>query len=71
MDRVVQPEIKKITFFSLFFLTYFFPYLKYLVMTRALALVAVEPRRPPNTNVGTETAFRHDHCKPREHIQIK
>ena len=29
----------------------------------------VEPRRPPNTNVGTETAFRHDHCKLREPIQ--
>ena len=27
------------------------------------ALVAVEPRRPPKTNVSTETAFRHDHCK--------
>ena len=26
-------------------------------------LVAVEPRRPPLTNLGTETAFRHDHCK--------
>ena len=26
-------------------------------------LVAVEPRRPPMTNVGTETAFRHDNCK--------
>ena len=25
--------------------------------------VAVEPRRPSKTNVGTETAFRHDHCK--------
>ena len=30
------------------------------------ALVAVEPRRPPKTNVDTETAFRHDDCK---HIQ--
>ena len=27
------------------------------------ALVAVEPHRPPMTNVSTETAFRHDHCK--------
>ena len=27
------------------------------------ALVAVEPHRPPMMNVGTETAFRHDHCK--------
>ena len=26
-------------------------------------LVALEPHRPPMTNVGTETAFRHDHCK--------
>ena len=26
-------------------------------------LVAVEPRRSPVTNVGTETTFRHDHCK--------
>ena len=26
-------------------------------------LVAVEPHRPPMTNVGTETAFRLDHCK--------
>ena len=26
-------------------------------------LVAVEPRRPPKTNVGTETPFRHDHWK--------
>ena len=26
-------------------------------------LVAVEPRRPPMTNVGTEAAFRHGHCK--------
>ena len=36
----------------------------YLVQTRAL--VAVEPHRPPKTNMGTETAFRHNHCK---HIQ--
>ena len=28
------------------------------------SLVAVEPRRPPlRDNVGSETAFRHDHCK--------
>ena len=33
------------------------------------ANVAVEPRRPPSTNAGTKTAFGHDHCKPREHIQ--
>ena len=26
-------------------------------------LFAVEPRRPPKTNVGTKTAFRHDQCK--------
>ena len=26
-----------------------------------MALVAMEPRRPPATNVGTETAFRRDH----------
>ena len=26
-------------------------------------LVAVEPHRPPMSNVGTETAFRHNHCK--------
>ena len=26
-------------------------------------LVALEPHGPPMTNVGTETAFRHDHCK--------
>ena len=26
-------------------------------------LVVVEPRTPPTTNVGIETAFRHDHCK--------
>ena len=32
------------------------------------ALVAVEPRRPPVTNVGTETAFRHEECK---HFQKK
>ena len=32
------------------------------------ALVAVEPCRPPKTNIGTETAFRHDHCK---HIHWK
>ena len=31
-------------------------------------LVAVKPRRPPMTNLGTETAFRHDHCK---HFQKK
>ena len=29
-------------------------------------LVALDPRRPPRTNVGTETAFRHDH---RKHFQ--
>ena len=33
------------------------------------SLVAVEPRRPPETNVDTKTAFRHDHCKTRVHIQ--
>ena len=33
------------------------------------SLVAVKPRRPPKTNVDTETAFRHDHCKTRVHIQ--
>ena len=33
------------------------------------SLVVVEPRRPPKTNVDTETAFRHDHCKTRVHIQ--
>ena len=27
------------------------------------ALVAVEPHRPPVTNVYTGTAFRHDQCK--------
>ena len=31
-----------------------------LLTTRAL--VAVEPRRPPETSVGTETTFRLDHC---------
>ena len=25
--------------------------------------MAVEPHRPLMTNIGTETAFRHDHCK--------
>ena len=30
------------------------------------ALVAVEPRRPPTTNEGSQTSFRHDHCK---HLQ--
>ena len=29
----------------------------------------MKPRRPPETNVDTETAFRHDHCKTRVHIQ--
>ena len=33
------------------------------------SLVAVEPRRPPKTNVDTETAFRHDHCMTRVRIQ--
>ena len=33
------------------------------------ARTVVEPRRPPKTNAGTETAFRHDNCKPREYIQ--
>ena len=33
------------------------------------SLVAVKPRRPPKTNVDTETAFRHDHCKTHIHIQ--
>ena len=33
------------------------------------ARTVVEARRPPKTNAGTETAFRHDHCKPREYIQ--
>ena len=33
------------------------------------SLVAVKPRRPPKTNVDTETAFRHDHCKTCVHIQ--
>ena len=33
------------------------------------SLVAVKPRRPPKTNVDTETAFRHDHCKTRVYIQ--
>ena len=28
-----------------------------------------EARRPPKTNVDTETAFRHDYCKTRAHIQ--
>ena len=28
------------------------------------ALVAMEPHRPAVINEGTETAFRHDHCKP-------
>ena len=32
-------------------------------------LVAVEPRRPPKTNVGTQIAFRRDHWKPRGPIQ--
>ena len=26
-------------------------------------LVAVQPHRPPMINAGTETAFRHNHCK--------
>ena len=37
------------------------------------ALVAVEPHRPPMIKVGTETAFRHDHCKhfqKSKHLQI-
>ena len=42
-------------------LAYFEKILSSWIGTRAL--VAVEPRRPPMTNVGTETAFRHDHCK--------
>ena len=29
----------------------------------------MKPRVPPKTNVDTETAFRHDHCKTRVHIQ--
>ena len=29
------------------------------------SLVTVEPRRPPKTNVDSETAFTHDHCKTR------
>ena len=33
-------------------------------------LIAVEPCRPPMTNVGTETAFRHDHCKHFEKVNI-
>ena len=35
------------------------------------SLVAVKPRRPPSpkTKVDTETAFRHDPCKTRVHIQ--
>ena len=37
------------------------------ILTRSL--VAVKPRRPPKTNKDTETAFRHDHCKTRLHIQ--
>ena len=37
------------------------------LLTRSL--VAVKPRRPPKTNVDIETAFRHDHCKTRVHIQ--
>ena len=37
------------------------------LLTRSL--VAVKPRRPPKTNADTETAFRHDHCKTRVHIQ--
>ena len=32
-------------------------------MTRRRSLVAVEPRRPPMTDVGTETAFRLDQHK--------
>ena len=34
-----------------------------LVSCQQQPLVAVEPHKPPETNVGTETAFRHDHCK--------
>ena len=26
-------------------------------------LIAVEPHMPPTTNEGSETSFRHDHCK--------
>ena len=39
--------------------------------TTTRALVAVEPRRPPVTNVGTETAFRHlqcKHCQKSKHL---
>ena len=39
------------------------------VILSTRSLVAVKPRRPPKTNVDTETAFRHDHCKTRVHIQ--
>ena len=46
---------------------------QFLTSSRAVyatrSLVAVKPRRPPKTNVDTETAFRHDHCKTRVHIQ--
>ena len=33
------------------------------------SLVAVKPGGSPKTNVDTETALRHDHCKTRVHIQ--
>ena len=33
-------------------------------------VIAVEPRKPPMTNKGTETAFRHDHCKHFEKVNI-
>ena len=35
---------------------------QYPVVSTQESLVAVEPRRPPKTNKGTETAFRHDQC---------
>ena len=36
---------------------------------RTRSLAAVEPRRPPEKNVGTETAFGHDNCKHNKKIK--
>ena len=42
---------------------YCFPFHSFLHCYNTRPLVGVEPHRPPMTNVGTETAFRLDHCK--------
>ena len=38
------------------------------ILTEA-QLRSISPPNSPKTNVDTETAFRHDHCKTRVHIQ--